>query len=101
MKNIVQTITQIIVDSIRPEKIILFGSYARGEENENSDIDFLIIKETNEPRQIRSKGIRKNLRGLKTPIDLLVYTPAEIKKWESVRDSFVYNILKEGRAVYG
>lgn len=99
-KNLQQVIN-IIVKNYSPEKIILFGSYARGENNSDSDIDLLIIKESKLPRYKRALEIRKYLRGLRIPLDIIVYTKAEIEKWRNVKSTFVNNVIQEGKVVYG
>ena len=99
-KNL-QHVINIIAKNYHPEKIILFGSYARGENNPDSDIDLLIIKESKLPRYKRTLEIRKYLRGLKIPLDIIVYTKAEIEKWRNVKSTFVNNVIQEGKVVYG
>lgn len=99
-KNLQQVIN-IIAKNYHPEKIILFGSYVRGENNSDSDIDLLIIKESKLPRYKRTLEIRKYLRGLKIPLDIIVYTKAEIEKWKDVKSTFVNNVIQEGKVVYG
>ncbi len=96
-----QHVINIIAKNYHPEKIILFGSYARGENNYDSDIDLLIIKESKLPRYKRVLEIRKYLRGLKIPLDIIVYTKAEIEKWKNVKSTFVNNVMQEGTVVYG
>jgi uncharacterized protein len=83
-----------------PDKIILFGSYAKGTPNEDSDLDLLVIKDSDEPRYKRSNEIRKELIGSKIPMDILVYTSEEIEDGKNQRFSFVYNALKESIVVY-
>ena len=99
-KNKITTAVRRIVKNNNPQKIILFGSYAPDNFNEHSDLDFLIIKETNLPSHKRGREIRKNLRGLKIPIDIVVYTPKEIKEWKDEKHSFISKILEEGRILY-
>ena len=99
-KNKIEAAVRRIVENNNPQKIILFGSYATNNFNEHSDLDLLIIKETNLPSHKRGREIRKNLRGLKIPIDIVVYTPEEIKEWKEERHSFISKILKEGKIIY-
>lgn len=100
-ESIIDKVTEIIVDAVHPLKVILFGSFARGEETEDSDLDFLVITESDLPRPLRAREIRRRLRGLKFPVDVVVYTPQEVREWEKVPSSFVHTVLHEGRAVYG
>ena len=95
-----ENVVSRIVDFYQPEKIILFGSYALGNADENSDLDFLLIKETNEHPFNRTAGIRMALRDLLLPMDILVYTPSEIDKDKEQKFSFIYNVLKSGKTLY-
>ena len=90
-----------IVKNINPEKIILFGSYAQGNPSEDSDLDILIVKEMRMPRYKRSREVKKHLRGLKIPIDVIVYTKKEIKEWEETKTAFISQAIKQGKVLYG
>ena len=96
----INEITRRIVQSFQPEKVILFGSYARGNPTENSDLDLLIIKDSNIPRYKRGREIRKHLRGLKIPVDLVVYTKDEIHKWRLVKTAFITTVMESGVVLY-
>jgi predicted nucleotidyltransferase len=89
-----------IVQEIKPEKIILFGSYAWGEPTEDSDVDLFIIQKSKEPRRIRQKELRRKLWGSDVPMDLLVYTPEEIEKRLEIDDPFILHILNKGKVLY-
>jgi len=90
-----------IVKNVNPEKIILFGSYASGNPSEDSDLDILIVKEMRMPRYKRSREVKKHLRGMKIPIDVIVYTKKEIKKWEGTKTAFINQVIKQGKVLYG
>ena len=94
-------IVEIIVKSVNPEKVILFGSYACGNPNEDSDLDLLVIKDTDVDRFKRSREIRKYLRGAKIPIDLVVYTRAEVEEWKDTQSAFITQVMQTGRVLYG
>ena len=97
------TITEIvnkIASGYHPDKIILFGSYAVGKPNQNSDLDLLVIKDTNLPRPQRTAYVRKMLYGAMIPIDLIVYTPMEIEVSKDNKFSFVYEVLHTGKVLY-
>ena len=94
-------LVQILVNEYRPKKIILFGSYAYGYPKEFSDLDILIIKDSELPRFKRSREVRKLLRGLiNIPKDILVYTPAEVEEWKEVDQAFITEIIKDGQVLY-
>jgi uncharacterized protein len=84
----------------QPEKIILFGSYATGNPNENSDLDLLVIKDTDVPRPQRAVQVRKMIYGVMVPIDLIVYTPKEIDESRGNKYGFVFEVLNTGKTLY-
>ena len=96
----IKIVVNTIVEKYSPEKIIIFGSYANGNPTEDSDVDLLIIKDTNVPRSKRLREVRKYLRGMKIPLDLIVYNHSEIKKWQNVKQAFITRILENGKVLY-
>ncbi|MFH1160758.1 MAG: nucleotidyltransferase domain-containing protein [bacterium] len=89
-----------IIHLYQPEKIILFGSYANGTAKDNSDLDLLLVKDTNEAPVDRAALIRKSLRDFLLPMDILVYTPDEVEKDKNRKFTFVYQVLKSGKVLY-
>ncbi len=89
-----------IVANAKPEKIVLFGSYARGTPRDDSDLDLLIVKDSTLPRYKRGREFRKHLRRLKVPIDLVVYTKEEIARWRNVRTAFITTVIEAGIVLY-
>lgn len=85
-----------ISSEYRPQRIILFGSHARGTADKWSDIDLLIIKQTKDRYFDRVKKVRKAIPGL--PADILVYTPNELEK--SKNTFFMQEVLEEGKTLY-
>ena len=73
-------LTARIVEVERPEKIILFGSYASGTATESSDIDLLVISRSTLPRREREVRLTRRLFGSGVPYDLLVLTPEEMEE---------------------
>jgi uncharacterized protein len=99
-KEKILEIVNKIASGYNPEKIILFGSYALGNPDENSDLDLLVIKESDLPRPQRSVQVRKMIYGSMIPIDLIVYTPKEIEESKDNKFSFVYQVLNTGKTLY-
>ena len=100
--DLLEQITQKLVLTLKPEQIILFGSYAYGEPNEDSDIDLLvIISQSDEPRYRRARQAYKILRGLGVPKDILVMTRAEVERKTNVTSSLVNQVLTQGKILYG
>lgn len=95
-------VVQNIIDQLKlynPEKIILFGSYAYGQPNKNSDVDLIIIKKTNDPFLERQKNARLLLKTT-TPVDVLVFTPEEFEK-AKYTNLFIKEASEQGKVVYG
>jgi predicted nucleotidyltransferase len=98
--EILRTITTRIAEAVHPEKIILFGSWARGERGPHSDIDLLIIQESDLSRPQRYAQVRRLFWGIGVPMDILVYTPEEFARYQSVPGSFTHTVAREGRVLY-
>ncbi len=90
-----------IAAAIHPQAIILFGSHARGEAGPDSDLDLMVIKESDKPRIERYGEVRRLFRGMGIGMDILVYTPDEFAQFQSVPGSLTYTIAHEGRVLYG
>jgi len=93
-------ITQTLVERVRPEKIVLFGSYASDRATSDSDIDLLVILESDLRRDKRQEAISQVLRPHRIPIDILAYTPAEVAICTATRGSFLNHIMKTGKVLY-
>ena len=84
----------------RPERIILFGSRARGTERPESDYDLLVIQPSREPRYRRASRFYTALADLPVETEVLVYTPSEVREWSMVPEAFVTTAVREGRVLY-
>ncbi len=98
--QLISDIVKRIRRDCEPDKIILFGSYAKGTPRFDSDIDLLVIKESNLRRDERDKEIRKSLRDIKFPLDIFVYTPREVAEYSNFKGSFISAIFREGQVIY-
>jgi uncharacterized protein len=83
----------------QPQRIILFGSTARGEANTDSDLDLLVIKETPEPFVQRLETMAR-LCPSGVHADILVYTPDELRQMVDDGNPFILQALQEGKVVY-
>lgn len=97
----IKDIKDAFIKEFNPQKIILFGSFARGEYRENSSIDMLVITDTD----ISSNFIDRIKRAIKVskgnpPVEPLIYNQSEIDLLLSQRDTFIDNILSEGQELY-
>ena len=85
----------------RPEGVILFGSYAWGKPTKSSDIDLFVIKKSRRPKLKRMLDVENLLYPSPLPIDVLVYTPSEVKRRLALGDFFIKRIINEGKVLYG
>ena len=103
IRSVIQGIVGKLVEGYAPQKIILFGSYAHGQPDADSDIDLLIIKETSERFFQRLNMVRRLVSGSHRfiPFEPIVMTPDEIKQRLKVGDQFIAEIIEKGEVLYG
>ncbi len=89
-----------VVKGYKPEKVYLFGSYAWGRPDTHSDVDLLIVKNSNLPRRFRISEAEKFFSNFPYPFDVLVYTPEEIEARKKLGDFFIKLILEKGKLLY-
>jgi len=82
-----------------PAKVILFGSHARGDADEHSDFDFLVVERELDDRVAEAVRLRRALRGLGAPVDVIVMDEALVERRSKVRGTMVDRALREGRVV--
>lgn len=97
----IRSITKQLIEKYGPEKIILFGSAARGEYGQANDLDFLIIKEDVPMYGIDRMRELDDLIDRNMAADMLVYRPDEFENRIRLGDPFIKAILREGRLLYG
>jgi predicted nucleotidyltransferase len=98
--SLLAEIVRRIVEAGKPLKIVLFGSRTREDYHPDSDIDLLVVEASSLPRYKRSPRYYRATRGTFPARDIVVWTPEEIKQWESVPGHFVTTALREGRVLY-
>lgn len=101
-QQVISRIVEKIVADYAPQKVILFGSYAYGEPDSDSDIDMLIVKETSERFLDRWMTVQRIITGLhrSLPVEPLVLTPQELENRLTVGDQFIADILERGTVLY-
>jgi uncharacterized protein len=100
-KELLDQITNRLVNEFKPEKVILFGSHAWGNPNENSDIDICVILSSSNDRIVdRIRRADCCLNGIKVSKDVLVKTHKEMEEYREVAASLERKILLEGRVLY-
>ena len=92
-------IVRRIVEVAQPEKIILFGSAARGDMNRHSDVDLLVVKDGGDPWTVMG-DIYGNLRGVGAAVDVIVATPEDVDRYKNSHALVIKPALQEGRIVY-
>lgn len=102
--EVIEKAIGFIKDKINPEKIYLFGSYAKGVPTENSDLDFFIIKDTPLPKHKRTiplYSLEKTKKiGIPIGVDFIVYTPEEFIETRKQLNSIANEVEKTGKLVY-
>jgi predicted nucleotidyltransferase len=87
------------ISAYNPQRVILFGSFARGDHHAMSDADLLIVKETDTPFLDRIAEVL-SMCDYDIPVEPLVYTPRELEQMQREGNSFVEAVLREGIVVY-
>jgi predicted nucleotidyltransferase len=96
-----QEVTRRIVAAANPVKVILFGSRARGTAQPGSDLDLLVIER--DPVSVRQEAVRlrRLLRDLEIPIDIIVIEQSFAERYGDIPGSVLYPALREGTVLYG
>lgn len=99
-ESLLQEMVRRLVEAIDPDRIILFGSRARGDARPDSDVDLLVIKDSDEPPHRRVIPAYRALGGLSVPKDIIWRTPDEVEEWSGARNYVATRALREGRVLY-
>ena len=96
----IDEITKRLKDEYDPEKIILFGSHARGEQEEWGDIDIIVIKEDERRFMERQRAAALFLEDIEEDIDIFVYTPSEWADMNEDYNPFAESIARNHQVLY-
>ena len=100
----INLLKDVIVETMHPKKIYLFGSYANGVPNENSDLDILIeVEKSDLPKVRRNLKVRSSINKNKLlhfPKDIFIYTTQEINEWKHLKNSFISLALFRSKKLY-
>lgn len=99
-EEMLEEIIQRIVEVAQPEKIILFGSAARGDMGRNSDIDLLVVKSGIPHRGRLTEAIYTNLFGVGFAVDVIVVTQEDIERYRDSIGLIIEPALREGEIIY-
>ncbi len=97
-KAIDQVVKQI-VEKFKPQKIILFGSYAKGNPRPESDVDMLVVMDTKLREVQQAIQICQQIE-YRFGLDLIVHTPKYLAERVKMGDSFLRDVIKEGKVIY-
>jgi predicted nucleotidyltransferase len=96
----VREMVRRIVTAFDPERVVLFGSHARGEAGPDSDVDLLVVMPVTGSRRAQQVRIRLELRGLGVAKDVVVVTPDEVERLREIPGTIVRPALREGKVLY-
>lgn len=95
---VIGQLAQRLVDAAAaPSQVFLFGSHARGDASENSDLDFLVVERVERPRPDEMVRLRAALPPLDVPVDVIVMSEALVARRREVPGSLVHAAMREGR----
>ena len=97
--NKIKAVSDQLVREFQPEKVILFGSWAWGTPGPDSDVDFFIVKETNNTRTT-AREIDGSIFPRPFPLDIVVYRPKEANLRMRKGNLFIRNIFSKGKVLY-
>lgn len=100
MKDKITDITNKIVGKFDPEKIILFGSYARGTRTAESDVDLLIVLPVSGSKRDKTIEIRVAVSDIHLSKDIFVETPEDFERYKNIIGTIAYPAFKEGKVIY-
>jgi predicted nucleotidyltransferase len=96
----IQEMTRLIVDRFHPEKIILFGSHARGTAGPDSDVDLMIVMPLSGSRRRKQIEVRVALHNIRMAKDIIVVTPEDIEKRKDIVGTVIRPAVRDGKVLY-
>ena len=99
-EQILSELVRRIVESVRPLRIILFGSAAREEMGPDSDLDLLVVMPDGVHRRRTAQVVYKSLRGLGLPKDIVVVTESDVREYAQNPSLVLYPALRQGKEIY-
>jgi len=96
----IQSLADKIVREFHPEKIILFGSHARGDATTGSDVDLMVIIASDEHPSSMAAKITNQVHPRNYALDLIVRSPETVRRRMQMNDWFIHDVMREGRVLY-
>jgi predicted nucleotidyltransferase len=102
LERLLEGLAAALVQALAPERVVLFGSFARGDQNRASDVDLVVVAETALPFTDRIGRALAACQGVADDlaVEALVYTPAEWAAMRAEGSSFAARVEREGRTLY-
>ena len=103
MENVYQKIDMMverIISEFHPLKVILFGSYASGATNPDSDVDLLVVMSIKGSKRKQAAKIDASLADRDVPLDLIVVTPEEFEQYRDIAGHILYPAVRQGKVLY-
>ncbi len=99
-QELITKATKLLLDAAHPHKIILFGSYGRGDANAESDIDLLVVETDVKDRVAEMTRLNRVLSPLRMSVDLLVVSKKTFDYWASTPGNVYFQAIQEGTVLY-
>ncbi len=100
--ELIEEAVRRLAGAVQPSaRVVLFGSHARGEAGEDSDVDLLVIEPGVSDWMAESVRLRRVLRGLPAAFDVVVVAEEHAQEWKDVYGTIVHSALTEGRVLHG
>ena len=100
-RETIQAVTQLIVERFEPEQVIMFGSCARGDTDENSDLDLLVVLRHNDEQGRQGNGIRLAIaERFLLPVDVLIRSADVVAKYRRDPNSMISRMLEDSEVLY-
>jgi len=99
-KKLLQEVTRRIVASVKPQRVLLFGSAARRRMSKDSDFDMLVVMREPVHRRQTAQKIYRNLHGTGIAVDIVVATEKDLEKYGRRAGTILKSALQEGRVLY-
>jgi len=99
-EEIIKKAIERLIKAAKPQKIYLFGSYARGDARKQSDLDFLVVEQTLKNRRKEMVRLHDAIRSMRIPVDILVTSEATFNEWSDIPGTVMHRVKTEGRLCY-
>jgi uncharacterized protein len=96
----VSRLTRVVVEAAHPRRLIMFGSHARGDAHEDSDVDIMVVEDHPADRLMEMVRLNRLLRGLDIALDLLVVSEEKFNHWRDTPGNVYFEASSEGRVLY-